>query len=407
MDSHKKNKSSISKFNGGVADASLKNYSSYHNKRKFNEKIIKPPFKQGLFSYNQTLNVLGKNKFKKDKYNSSKEYFQIFSNSKNEAKNKYNLLNIKDIEFSRNFKLFPKTSTSINLNKYKINSNTNFNNNLVKFKINVNDNRSNIEEKKTDDIKSSNKIIYKNNIINSSNKKKKVIKDDEIEYKNNFVESQQNELESRRMIIEYIKVLNKKENNIQKIFKDYHISKKVLNQKNNDFDYYESNYKLLGEAKKQLYLKYLDYSLSYDSDNSNEEKNQKDLFNSNNLLLNDENKKINILYYLCVPKIFNLIEEDDKKQKYIFLVVPDSNTIDNGKENYFFQWRNILTNEIENEFNLKSIINCEVNTKYNNRFNIEVVNDNIIGCLNFEIETPSNEISNYYADGIEYLLNIL
>ena len=158
----------------------------------------------------------------------------------------------------------------------------------------------------------------------------------------------------------------------------------------------------------------MDYSLSSDSDNShnninNDDDNQSrnNIMNTNylnNLLSDKENKKIDILYFLCVPKIFYIVEENGLKEKYIFLLVPDENILNEAKESYSFQWRDIQNNDIENEFNLRAIKKCEINNKDNNRFNIEVEKEDMIQSLNFEIETPSKEICNYYVEGINYLL---
>ena len=165
---------------------------------------------------------------------------------------------------------------------------------------------------------------------------------------------------------------------------------------------------MFGEAKKELYLKNLNYSLSSDSDNSNEEDNKDfnnalSMNNINSLLVDNEKKKIDILFFLCVPKVLNLIGENNVKQKYIFLVVPDENTLMKAKESYLFQWRDMSNNEVENEFNLKSIKSCSVSDKYNNRFLIEVEKEDLIENLNFEIETPSKEVCDYYVNGIQFL----
>ena len=73
------------------------------------------------------------------------------------------------------------------------------------------------------------------------------------------------------MIIEYIKILNKKEKKIFKILKRNNISERVLNQKysninekNND-PIRQINNALLGERKKELFLNSLNYSFSDES----------------------------------------------------------------------------------------------------------------------------------------------
>ena len=382
-------------------------YRSYNNNKKKN--IIKPPFRQGLYSYSDTLNIF-QNNTKTERHRNYN-----LSNSKNKYIN--NMNNI--IIFKDGNKITKNNSSlclsSINLNKYKIKPIINKKEKSSNFK-NINKsnsnecNNSNNNINIVKDININKSINF--NIINENKNKKDIQK--QPHYKNYFAECSLSEIESRRMIIEYIKILDKKEKDVNKTLKDYNISKKVLNQK-----YYDNecndNFELFGEAKKEIYLKNLNYSLSSELDisNNDEEENNSNkniiflsINNLTNLLFGKENKKINLLYFLCVPKILNLIGENDKKEKYIFLLIPDENIIIYPKESYIFQWRNPLTNEIENEFNIKSIKNCMAREKYNNRFIIEVEKEDIIDNLNFEIETPSKDICNNYVNGINYLIEI-
>jgi len=248
--------------------------------------------------------------------------------------------------------------------------------------------------------------INLNNInSNNNNLSKKV-------YHNYFGDTQKYEKESRRMIIEYIKMLNNN-NNIKQTLLDNNISQKVLNQKFNDSENDNLSSELFGEAKKQLYLKNLNYSLSYDSYRTNEENsinvvnnNLLNLNNLNDILLNKEKKKINILNFLCVPRVLNLIEENKTKERYIFLITLDETYFTERKESYQFQWRNMTNNEIENVFKLKEIKTCVASNNYKNRFIIEVEKEDLIENLNFEIEAPTNEICNNYIIGLNYLLEL-
>ena len=382
-------------------------YISYNNNK--NKNIKKPPFRQGLYSYSDTLNIF-QNNTKTERHRNYN-----LSNSKNKYIN--NMNNI--IIFKDGNKITKNNSSlclsSINLNKYKIKPIINKKEKSSNFK-NINKsnsnecNNSNNNINIVKDININKSINF--NIINENKNKKDIQK--QPHYKNYFAECSLSEIESRRMIIEYIKILDKKERDVNKTLKDYNISKKVLNQKYYDNEY-NDNFELFGEAKKEIYLKNLNYSLSSELDisNNDEEENNSNnhinflnINNLTNLLFGKENKKINLLYFLCVPKILNLIGENDKKEKYIFLLIPDENIIIYPKESYIFQWRNPLTNEIENEFNIKSIKNCMAREKYNNRFIIEVEKEDIIDNLNFEIETPSKDICNNYVNGINYLIEI-
>jgi len=429
---------------------------SYHNSNKI---IIKPPFRQGLYSYGQTLNIFQDNKKRKSNNNN---YYSSASNSPNISSNKTNskinnskgnLLNLNNIILSKDGHHITYNNSSlafstINLNKYKINSmdkslkfktinnmnnnmdskNNNNNNNInddfqsaKNISANVNNNKSinmsitNLnknKDKEKDKDKDNNLNITINNFMSKKTIKSNIGGTNEDSfplphYKNYFLENPKNEVECRRMMIEYIKILNKDVNNVSKVLLNNNISRKVLNQRFTDTEYYD-NYELFGEAKKELYLKNLNYSLSSDSDNSNYEDNKDfnnvlSMNNLNSLLLDNEKKKIDILHFLCVPKVLNLIGENNYKQKYIFLVVPDVNTLRKAKESYLFQWRDMSNNEVENEFNLKAIKSCSASEKYNNRFLIEVEKEDLIDNLNFEIETPSKEVCDYYVNGIQFL----
>ena len=435
----KKNYSTSNNFKNKNASFDRK---SYYNS---NKKINKPPFRQGLYSYGQTLNIFQENKKRK---NNNKKYYSSASNSPNVSDNKNNskidnskgnLLNLNNIILSKDGHRITYNNSSlafstINLNKYKINSmdkslkfktinNINNNNNIIinDDSQNVKNISSNINNNKSINMSMTNLNKIKDNNLNRNNNNfmsKKTFKSNLgggnnedffplPPYKNFFIENSKNEVESRRMIIEYLKILNKNVNNISKVLINNNISRKVLNQKYTENEYYD-NYELFGEAKKELYLKNLNYSLSSDSDNSNEEDNRDfnnvlSMNNLNSLLLDNEKKKIDILFFLCVPKVLNLIGENNSKQKYIFLVVPDENTLIKAKESYLFQWRDMSNNEVENEFNLKSIKSCSVSDKYNNRFLIEVEKEDLIDNLIFEIETPSKEVCDYYVNGIQFL----
>ena len=222
------------------------------------------------------------------------------------------------------------------------------------------------------------------------------------------------------MIVELIKLkINKKLNNnknIKQIIKENNFSLKILNQKFNEKIENELNSNLntinakevFGEAKKQVYLKNLDYKLSQNTTITTDilTSNNNRIFNIENNLIEKKNKKrINILNFLLTPRVLNLIEENNIKQKFIFFISLDELFFSEGKESYIFQWKNMENDEIENEFNIKLIKKCEENKIFRNRFSLKVSNDDLDEEFNYEIETPSNEICNNYVIGINYLQN--
>ena len=302
--------------------------------------------------------------------------------------------------------------SSINLNKYKINNMpNNFDKNEIKE---INDSNSIIKNTNLSmNFNLSNHSINNNNKSNPNNTMNK-----SIIYHDYFKDSLPYEKESRRMIIEFAKLNLNKKKDIKQIIKENNISLKILNQKyaekdeekDNDINNNtnnNTNRELFGEAKKQVYLKNLDYYLSQNSTITTEVLNNKNKkFNiENNFLINNKNKKrINILNFLLTPRVLNLIEDSENKKKFIFLIALDEIFFSEGKESYLFQWKNMENNEIENQFNIKLIKNCIENKIFNNRFCLKVENQDSQQEYNYEIETPSNEICNNYVTGINYLL---
>jgi hypothetical protein len=392
--------------------------SYYTNQSNLSQKkfysILKPPFKKGLFSYKQTYNL--NNNINSNNINNinNNNFFSY------EPPN-YSLINIKKEKNIPNLNqpLFPNDqgnssffNSRLNLNKYKINNINNNNNNNNKNDIQINNNEN------SDIIKNTNlsmnlNLYTKNNALNESYFFK--------EFFDYFKDARQYEKESRRMMVELIKLnINKKNNNInsiKQIIKEKNFSLKILNQKFNEKMEYDLNNNLntinakevFGEAKKQVYLKNLDYKLSQNSTITTDilTSNNNRIFNIENYLIDKNNKKrINILNFLLTPRVLNLVEENNIKQKFIFFIFLDELFFSEGKESYIFQWKNMENDEIENEFNIKLIKKCEENKIFKNRFSLKVINNDLNDEeFNYEIETPSNEISNNYVIGINYLLN--
>ena len=387
------------------AKPKVSGYYTNNNKKK---RIIKPPFKQGLYSYkNTSYNYI-------PKINNNNFFFFFLPNYSiiNIKKDKNNIININNIYMPNEPGNSSLSFSSINLNKYKINNMpNNFDKNEIKE---INDSNSIIKNTNLSmNFNLSNHSINNNNKSNPNNTMNK-----SIIYHDYFKDSLPYEKESRRMIIEFAKLNLNKKKDIKQIIKENNISLKILNQKyaekdeekDNDINNNtnnNTNRELFGEAKKQVYLKNLDYYLSQNSTITTEVLNNKNKkFNiENNFLINNKNKKrINILNFLLTPRVLNLIEDSENKKKFIFLIALDEIFFSEGKESYLFQWKNMENNEIENQFNIKLIKNCIENKIFNNRFCLKVENQDSQQEYNYEIETPSNEICNNYVTGINYLL---
>jgi len=424
-----------SKANKNIVNNYLNRYMPKQTTKSINIKKTKmklrPPLSPGFFSYNKSMNnnySKKKNIHSRNTKINNKNFFlsNTYSINPKDTKNfsiQQNSNYLNNIIFSTvNKKLHTNNSllsnSTINLNKYKIN-----------IKNNSNIRRKLDNSKKNNINKFVNKSINLNINFNYENRNKSIKGKNTILipcYKNYFESSKKYEVESRRMLLEYIKVLNKKEKNVKQVLLKNNISSKVLNQKlinvndinstkiNNDDillgeikqNIYPNNvnYLFFGELEKNLNIEYYEHNKNntfYNKNiNSNNESNNN--FSFINSLNNQNNKKIKLTNFLFVPKILNLIEPLKKPEKYIFAVIPDENTFIKGTECYKFIMRNIFNNEIENEFYINDIKECYINENKTNRFIIKVKYDND-NEEKIEIETPSNEICEYYVNGILYL----
>ena len=133
---------------------------SVENKNK--KKKIKPPFKQGIYSYKQSFNTL------QNDYNQNILNNHFYSNSPNKYKKENNILNINSIIQPIDQHISNNNSSlsfsSINLNKYKINTIPSQKNKNIIFNNNTY-NSNNINN-----IKNNNNNLNLSNYINKVNK---------------------------------------------------------------------------------------------------------------------------------------------------------------------------------------------------------------------------------------------
>ena len=427
----------------------------------------KIPFKQGMYSYKNPIR-LSPNPSKNNTSSYNKKNNSLFVEilkSNNSKNNNYlnqstinNNINNTNISYPKDTQTFYNNnnnnnsgiySSSLNLNKYKIititnqpieqksfvmnniSNNITNNNSQIVNNLNINLNMNNMNDsikmtkylkgEKNNKEKNESNCLYMNNGIashksnkffnlkknnsGSSNNESKNLK---IKYKNFFVNKKKYEIENRRLFMEYLKILKNKNNeSVYEIISKNNFNQIVMNQ---EFIYedYDKNNELFGDAKKELYLKYLNYSLSSESDSNNNEENVVsnkiyDLQNSN--ILNNVNYKIDILIFLCAPRVLYLVNEDGNKQKCIFILSPDEKCYLEGIESYIFKYIDMDNNEEENSFNINCIKSCYINKDNSNSFIIEVYRDK--ECENFYeiiIEAPSQELCDNYNDGINYLI---
>ena len=465
--------------------------SSIINNGRKNKSYVKLPFKKGMFSYKNSLmysTPINNAYYNKGRNNNSLLKANLKLNLDNDNYN-YND-NVNDNYNHNNFNLSQNiinhggmaSSSSFDLNKYKItdknraellNSNRkikahtpNINdiNNIRKVKTNyINNffhkknnniknglaiNANNLEYRKTVTIHHNSvkikspsiipKLINKeqnssslfniddkssSNLFSNKHSKKRKIYD-------HYVNNPKNEKESRRMIIELIKVLNRQnhKNNekymhgdVDSIMEANNISKKVLNKEyilSKEFNssslfHNNKNNKTFGDIS--LNKSSLSNSMINNFNDSVMNLSNKVLsknFNSpiksniNNFLvnMNDENiDKINMIKFLSMPKIMNL-NFLNNKYRFICFLCPNNICYINGIESYIFKFVDIRSYRLVGGFDLIKVNYCSVNNNNQNNFYVETYNGKT--HRNYEFETSSKDIAIQYAKYINYLCQL-
>ena len=498
--SHNHNKKQINTYNPFIKKSqNLNNSSLSLNLKKKNKSYNKLPFKQGMFSYKNSLIGSSPN----NNYKNNNNYN---NNSLNRINIKYNnnssllsanlKLNLDNDEADNNNNIsqsniiqgrFP-SSSSFDLNKYKISNKTIVNLNLKKpnksnknfirsiiskspFKI-VNSDNNNIQHKKTYNSKINNKLF--NNVNNNINNKQIIRNSMDIskispifpkkipikgqssppllvidDYKNNNLNSRRNsakkrkifdhfrncekyEKESRRMIIEYLKVLNRHnyknnilgKSDINMIMAKKNISKKVLNQEIiaktfNSFEIFNNSAFIKSNKNSNNELSSVKSSLSNSLINNF---NNSVMSINNNILLknfqspiksnineflinmNDEKKdKINMVKFLSIPRILHLFFLN-KEYKYVCFLCPSNICYINGIESYIFKFLDMKSYKFMGGFDLIKVRLCSLSKKNHNSFHIETFDGKV--NRNYEFISNSKDHALYYVKAINYLAQL-
>ena len=409
------NTRNYSNKNSNLTNTYSQKIKMFHNYMQNKARLRFPP---GMFSYkrniNHNLNNSYGSKNESNKFYSNNQNNIFFPNKKLQNENtetsSFRTLTNNDNNISNNF----LSISSLNINKLRILNEANYKNrsfdmgntfNNTNFKYDFlkynNIIINNIQQPKMRS--RSNNIIYinskkssKNNSIQYSNKNvNNIINEKEIKIKNYFIGKTKGENESRRMIVEYLKVLKQKENNkskISNILKNNNISYKVLNQQNifNNINNYTN--KSLSNSYVSNYFKKI------------ESPKKKINFKNIKKFLNDmddaSKDKINMVKFLSVPKIMELIFFENS-HKYIFILVPNQLSFKKGIESYIFKWNDIKTGKYIGGFDLIKVTSCYLNSKKDKNVLIETFDG--VFHRQYELVTSSKEIASYYVKSINYL----
>ena len=310
--------------------------------------------------------------------------------------------------------------SAMNLNKYKIVNNvpykqnksmdfthihnntfnnTNFNYDFTKYNnIIINNINQPSIKLSTDEINIKPKKVLKitHNLSQFLNKAKGDKEKNNTLLTNFFLFKSKAENESRRMIIEYLKVLNQKEKNKYKlvnILKNQNISDKVLNQQkvNTNLNIYTMNSK----NSKFFYLK-SNKKVDFPGENTNFRNISKFLKDMNDITKD----KISMIKFLSIPRIMKLIFME-KEYKFIFMLKPNRFSYLKGLESYIFQWSDINTKKEIGGFDLIKVNSCFMNYKQNENIFIETFDGRTY--REYELITKSKNDASNYVKSINYL----
>ena len=402
----------------------------------YKRKINKKNSNDNIRNLNKSYNSLDKHNINEIPNKKSKNNINYvnFVNNNNNNKNNIILNNIKSlvdntesssiISLSNNDcnSIQPSFFSSVNLNKFKLLNDANIKNRSMDMG-NIFDNThynfdflkynniiiNNIQQPKMRS--RSNEIMHINNKKNKSKKKHKnsfgyeakknannensmndnnISKELKLKETNYFEGKTKAENESRRMIIDYLKVLqsndpNDNKNKINDVLKSNNISSKVLNQQMilNSYNYSYSlptNLSKVEEPKKKTNLK-----------------NVKKFLNNMNDVSND---KINMIKFLSIPRIMEL-NFMEQNYKFIFMLMPSSLSYIKGIESYLFQWNDINSSKAVGGFDLLKVNSCYINYKNNKNVFIETFDG--INHRQYELLTKSSDIASLYVKSINYL----
>ena len=383
-----------------------------------------------------------------------------------------------------------QSSLSVDLNKYKITPNNFFfNNSKIKSKLNQNDNfetfnpvkdnnivnistnikenikanndNNNSNEKKINNMESllknfnpydiknylgdkvpqkkiqKKKLTFVNNIPPSISNLQMILYNkrmDDLNKKNNpeFLFKDFYQKESRRMIVEYLKIFKNDNISLKTLMKNWNINPLVLlnkekREEQNSLNKSNNN----DDNNNNKNISYLNRDNTYNSFSKSESTNKKDLtespskkrFNKVNSFkilstflndINDESQEKSLLIFLSIPRILGLITSEGKLS-YIFCISPTNISCTYGIETYIFKWNDCKNYNLIGYFDLINVDNCYINPENKKRFDIYVSlgkkinneNNKINEEKYYCIEAIDEEMSQNYVQAINFVSQLV
>ena len=444
------------------------NYLNSNNTVNKSTELFKAPFKPGIFSY-------------KKKGDFSQENNRPSSRTKNLSKFNSSMLSSQDIKINfldegdsmsivdSGVKHF--NNSSLNLNRYKITTSKtpvpNDQHNMIQINVLPNkpmiqrnlsmpdavmkqrDSSSNIRSLKQYKINNDNttelspigmspSIEVRNpkninnitQIVNSNSASSNIINQPVIyvakENTSYFKSRPSNERESRRLMIEYVKLIKKQNSSksISSILSMNNYSSKILQQdqvsQSNKNIAQCSNF-FSGNQSPNTFLfspnpESLPNPLSLNSkpqpqpnisiySNMTDGTKQYSQFLSD--ITDDSKEKINLINFLTTPRVMNLLTKQNERQAYIFLLSPNTSSYVYGIESYAFRWIELKEGKSYGNFDMIKMVSClSVKDSYN-QFEITVGGVGEEEERSYLIEASTREMCDNYIKCLNYLSQLI
>ena len=444
------------------------NYLNSNNTVNKSTELFKAPFKPGIFSY-------------KKKGDFSQENNRPSSRTKNLSKFNSSMLSSQDIKINfldegdsmsivdSGVKHF--NNSSLNLNRYKITTSKtpvpNDQHNMIKINVLPNksmiqrnlsmpdavmkqrDSSSNIRSLKQYKINNDNttelspigmspSIEVRNpkninnitQIVNSNSASSNIINQPVIyvakENTSYFKSRPSNERESRRLMIEYVKLIKKQNSSksISSILSMNNYSSKILQQdqvsQSNKNIAQSSNF-FSGNQSPNTFLfspnpESLPNPLNLNSkpqpqpnisiySNMTDGTKQYSQFLSD--ITDDSKEKINLINFLTTPRVMNLLTKQNERQAYIFLLSPNTSSYVYGIESYAFRWIELKEGKSYGNFDMIKMVSClSVKDSYN-QFEITVGGVGEDEERSYLIEASTREMCDNYIKCLNYLSQLI
>ena len=235
-----------------------------------------------------------------------------------------------------------------------------------------------------------------------------------------------NERESRRLMIEYVKLIKKQNSSksISSILSMNNYSSKILQQdqvsQSNKNIAQSSNF-FSGNQSPNTFLfspnpESLPNPLSLNSkpqpqpnisiySNMTDGTKQYSQFLSD--ITDDSKEKINLINFLTTPRVMNLLTKQNERQAFIFLLSPNTSSYVYGIESYAFRWIELKEGKSYGNFDMIKMVSClSVKDSYN-QFEITVGGVGEEEERSYLIEASTREMCDNYIKCLNYLSQLI